>query len=190
MKFCRGVFVVLAILTLPPDAGAQPRFDVFGGGHLSYRPPEPLTREWLVTGGYRINELFDLVVEVAWHQRRDLKPILSPDAQWGRSPADSWFQVATGIRGRPMRGRRFEPFYQGLIGLFSFSPTRPERRFLLFSPWNRSEYSPSILQPGVGLDVAVRPGFKVRVTGDLTMVRWLGHWHNLPRASVGIASQF
>ena len=89
-----------------------------------------------------------------------------------------------------MRGRRFEPFYHGLMGLFSFSPTRPEKRLLLFNPWNRSEYSPSILQPGVGLDVAVRPGLRVRFTGDLTMVRWLGHWHNLPRASVGIAAQF
>ena len=64
--------VVISILSFAQVAVAQPQFDVFGGGQFAYRPPEPTARDWVMTGGYRISERFDYVVEIAWHQRRDL----------------------------------------------------------------------------------------------------------------------
>lgn len=192
----RSMIVAVAIAAIASGADAQPRFDVFGGGQFAYRPPEPTARDWLVTGGYRISERFDYMVEIAWHQRRDLQPMLSPDAHFGQSTAQRWFQVATGIRGRLMRERRLSPFYQGLVGLLSFSPARPEHRLLMLRPWSGpsrgpwGSLAPLLLQPGVGLDVTLHPGVKARFAADLMMVFFAGHRHDLPRASAGLAVQF
>ena len=59
---------------------------------------------------------------------------------------------------------------------------------MLLMPWDAD--APLILQPGVGLDVTVRPGLKVRFATDLMVGIFEGGVHNAARASVGIAAQF
>ena len=49
----------------------------------------------------------------------------------------------------------------------------------MLGPWDTD--APIYLQPGAGLDVAIRPGLKVRVAADLMMVVFEGHLHNAPR---------
>ena len=162
--------VAVAVLPVSSAADAQQRFDVYGGGQFVHRSPAPIARAWLATGGFRVNEMFDYLVEVGWYQRED-----------------HYFQVATGVRGRLTRERRVTPFYQGLVGLFIFSP-RTENRLVALSPWDAD--APFVLQPGGGLDVVIRPGLKVRLAADLVMVVFESETHNAARASIGIAAQF
>lgn len=191
MRQAIRVTIVVVGLSLSSAVSAQPRFDVFGGGQAAYWPPEPTTRDWLVTGGFRINDWFDYVVEVAWYRRPDLLPVHDADGRLvgARGGVNHHFRAATGIRGRMTRERRITPFYQGLVGLFELSSTHPYRRLVMLRPWGRLPEA-AVLQPGVGLDVAVRPGLKVRFAADLIMEFIDGHVHNGPRASIGIAAQF
>ena len=67
------IFAAAALSFSPAVGGAQPRFEVSAGPHYTYRPPMPIMRDWFVAGGFRINRAFDLVVEVAWDRRRDIR---------------------------------------------------------------------------------------------------------------------
>ncbi|MCY4509765.1 MAG: hypothetical protein OXG35_22785 [Acidobacteria bacterium] len=194
MRQAVRVAFVAAVLSLSPAASAQPRFEASAGAHFAYRQPEPIKRDWLVAGGFRINQKFDHVVEVAWHRRRDIRLITdAEDRLTGvRGGTDRYVQIASGIRGRLTQEQRFTPFYQGLVGLFTFSPTRHPKyrnRLDVLSPWDGSG-TLFLLQPGAGLDVAIRPGLKVRFATDLMMLVDEGFLHNTPRASVRLAVQF
>ena len=144
-----------------------------------------------MTGGFRISEWFDYVVEVAWYQREACLSVLDADGRLVgcRSGADHYLQPAAGIRGRMTRERRITPFYQGLVGLFSFSSTKSYGKFSMLRPWG-GLWPLAVLQPGAGVDVAVRPGLKARFAVDLLMEIEGGHLHNAPRASIGVAAQF
>ncbi|MCY4509002.1 MAG: hypothetical protein OXG35_18905 [Acidobacteria bacterium] len=150
-------------------------------------------RDWFVAGGFRMNRAFDLVVEVARDRRRDIRLTIEDGGRvWSvRGATDHYFQIAAGIRGRLTRERRLMPFYKGLVGVVTFSPTRHryQNRLDVLSPWDGSG-NLFFLQPGAGLDVAIRSGLKVRLAADLMMEVEDGYLHNAPRASVGIVAQF
>ena len=188
------VLVAAAALAISPPAGdAQPRFEISLGPHYTYRPPEPTLRDWFVAGGFRINRVFDLVAEVAWDRRGDLRPVYDDDGKLrgARSATDHYLQIAGGIRGRLTQERRLIPFYKALVGVVTFSPTRHrhQNRLDVLSPWDGS-IGLFFLQAGAGLDVAVRSGLKVRFAGDLMMQIVDGYRHDAPRASVGIVAPF
>ena len=186
--------VTIAQATMTPQHGTPsepvPQFDVSAGAQFTHRPGGPIKRDWLLSSGFRINEWFDYVVEVGWYRRQDVRPVTAAvgSSTGSRLVTDHQLQVATGIRGRLSQERRVTPFYQGLVGLFIYNPTSPQEKLLMLGPWDTD--APIYLQPGAGLDVAIRPELKVRVAADLMMVVFEGHLHNAPRASVGIAAQF
>lgn len=187
------VFAAAALSFSPAVGGAQPRFEVSAGPHYTYRPPMPIMRDWFVAGGFRINRAFDLVVEAAWDRRRDIRLTIEDGGRvWSvRGATDHYFQIAAGIRGRLTRERWLMPFYKGLVGVVTFSPTRHryQNRLDVLSPWDGSG-NWFFLQPGAGLDVAIRSGLKVRLAADLMMEVEDGHVHNALRASAGIVAQF
>ena len=78
--------------------------------------------------------------------------------------------------------RRLTPFYQGLVGVLTYSPTRA-RVLDVQSPWDAGGQQ-FLLQPGVGLDVAILRGLKMRLGADLLMLVDDGYLHNVPRVSL------
>jgi len=165
-------------LVLAAETEAQPQFDVSVGGQFMHRSPAPVARSWLASGGVRINEGFDFLVELA----------IARDPRVFRGPKYLSIHTTAGIRGRLPQIGRFTPFYQGLVGLFTLSPSYQQNRVVEFWPWDAD--APFVLQPGGGLDLAIRPGLKARFTGGLMVVVFEGSDHNAFRATVGLAAQF
>ena len=182
----RAALVAAALLPLSPPADAQPRFEVAGGVHYGFQRP-PVQRDWLVSGSLKTRSL-DYVVEVARFQREEPR-IVRENERWivGFAPARS-LQVSAGVRGRLMAERRLTPFYQGLVGVLTFSPSRESDRLTVLGPWNLGQSF--LLQPGAGLDVAIQGGLKVRLAADLLMLVEDGHLHSVPRVSIGAVVQF
>ena len=90
-----------ALSTLSSAAGAQPRFDVYGGGQITHRSPEPVRRDWLLASSFRVHEWFDFVTEVGWYRREVVRPTYDAAGKWtgSRQATDHFFQVAAGVRG-------------------------------------------------------------------------------------------
>ena len=185
----RAALVAAIVLPLSPPADAQhaqPRFEVAGGVHYGFQRP-PVQRDWLVSGSLKTRSL-DYVVEVARFQREEPR-IVRENERWivGFAPARS-LQVSAGVRGRLMAEGCLTPFYQGLVGVLTFSPSRESDRLTVLGPWNPGQ--PFLLQPGAGLDVAIQGGLKVRLAADLLMLVEDGHRHDVPRVSIGAVVQF
>ena len=185
-KMTRAALVAAAAL-LSASAGAQPRFEAAGGIHYGFQQP-PAEREWLVSGSF-MTGLLDYVVEVAWYKHDEARIIREEPERWRIefAPTRS-LQVSAGVRGRFMAERRFTPYYQGLVGVITFSPSRDPDRLGTLGPWNLGR--PFLMQPGGGLDVAIQDGLKVRLAADLLMLLAEGHLHNVPRVSVRAVVQF
>ena len=152
----------------------EPRFEVAAGAHHVFENP-PVGHDWLVSGSFKADPL-DYVVEVAWFQGED------PGLPASFYPSSRYLQVAAGVRGRMVSERRFTPFYQGLVGVLTYNPTRPWP-LNVQSPWDAGGQQ-FLLQPGAGLDVAILRGLKLRIGVDLLMLVHDGYLHNLPRVSL------
>ena len=141
-----------------------------------------------MSGSFK-TDLLDYVVEVAWSQRTE--PWFVRDAERltvGFAPA-RFIQIAAGVRGRLTAERPLTPFYQGLVGVLTFSPTGESNRLDVLSPWDAGGQQ-FLLQPGAGLDVAIQRGLKVRLATDLLMLVERGHLHNVPGVSIRAVVQF
>lgn len=153
----------------------EPRFEVAAGAHHVFENP-PVGHDWLVSSSFKADPL-DYVVEVAWFQGED------PGLPSSFYPSSRYLQVAAGVRGRLAPERRLTPFYQGLVGVLTYNPTRRPRALDVQSPWDAGGQQ-FLLQPGAGLDVAILRGLKLRLGADLLMLVHDGYLHNLPRVSL------
>ena len=133
-----AAFVVAGALLFSPTAYAQARFEAAAGVHYGFQRP-PVERDWLVSGGFRINNQLDGVVEGAWSQGEELRRI--------RSVTSRFLQIAAGVRGRLMAERRITPFYQGLVGVLTLSSARARDQLDVLSPWDGGGQQ-FLLQPG------------------------------------------
>ena len=118
---------LLLTLIVPAAAAGQTRFELGAGIQYGVRTlSPPLTRGWIASGGFEIDQQ-DFVVEVSWHRRRVTRErrFFAPGGLDGFEVLDevsreiyrgSMLTVAAGVRGGDPRGRRFSPFYQVLVG--------------------------------------------------------------------------
>ena len=84
-----------------------------------------------------------------------------------------------GFRGRLIAGAAGHALLPRACRAVHRQPTSPQEKLLMLGPWDTT--APIYLQPGAGLDVAIRPGPPGR--GRPTSSR--ATCHNAPRASVG-----
>ena len=207
----------LLILIVPVASEGQSRFEIAAGTHygLSQRP---LTAGWIVSGGFEIDQQ-NFVVEGAWHRRmqtRELRFGFDEDGDLGSETYRSrYLMFAAGVRSED-RPERFAPFYQVLLGGFS-AVFRTDYEWpasidveaenancggfvgdeLVFPCLNvpypefeEQREAGFLMQPGVGLDVRVRRGLKLRLMTDLLVVANRDYVTVAPRLSARVVVGF
>ena len=208
---------LLLILIVPVASEGQSRFEIAAGTHygLSQRP---LTAGWIVSGGFEIDQQ-NFVVEGAWHRRmqtRELRFGFDEDDDLGSETYRSrYLMFAAGVRSEE-RPERFAPFYQVLLGGFS-AVFRTDYEWpasidveaenancggfvgdeLVFPCLNvpypefeEQREAGFLMQPGVGLDVRVRRGLKLRLMTDLLVVANRDYVTVAPRLSARVVVGF
>ena len=205
---------LLLLLLVPVASEGQTRFEIAAGTHYGVSQ-RPLTPGWIVSGGFEIDQQ-NFVVEGAWHRRMQTRELRFGFDDLGSETFRSRFvMLAAGVRSAD-RPERIAPFYQVLLGGFSTLFRRDyewpasidveaenancggfvgdELVFpclnVPYPEFEEQREAGFLMQPGVGLDVRVRRGLKLRLMTDLLVLANRDYVTLLPRLSARIVVGF
>lgn len=210
---------LLVILIVPVVCESQTRFELAAGTHYGLSQV-PLTRGWIVSGGFEIDQQ-EFVVEGAWHRRMSTRELSfgyfeeGADGLGSETYRSRWLMLAAGVRSEE-RQERFAPFYQvllgGISGLFRTDYQWPASidveaenancggfvgdELVLpclnvpYPEFEEEREAGFLMQPGVGLDVRVRRGLRLRLMTDLMVIANRDYVQLAPRLSARVVVGF
>lgn len=192
-----------------PARPPAPAFEIAAGPQYGLQDPErPVTPGWIVSSGFELDGR-TFVVEGSWHRdmyvrHRDM----GFDGVARETHRGRYLTLAAGVRAGE-RGGRVAPFYQVLAGGFAVRFRTdyqwPESldvetanaecggyvggRLVLpclyvpYPAFDEQRSAGFVMQPGMGMDVNLRPGFALRLAADLPIFADGDHVALRPRLS-------
>ena len=212
-----GGMTALALAAPAVEAqSSAPAFEIAAGAQYGVQDPErPVTPGWIVSSGFELDGR-TFVVEGAWHRDTYVRDLdLGFDGLGRATHRGRYLTLATGVRAGE-RGGRVAPFYQILAGGFAVRFRTdyqwPESldvetanaecggyangRLIMpclnvpYPAFREQRSAGFVMQPGMGMDVNLRPGFTLRLAADLPIFASGDYVELRPRLSARVVAAF